>query len=109
MINTMRRAVLLSTVPILLLAGGAAAQAPSSFDLRSPDHRIELRIRTAQQISYDVVLNGAEVLRDCPLSLDIDHKKLGVDAQSSRRQGTQRKPGAGSRRASEVREDPRKL
>ncbi|MGB6387030.1 MAG: glycoside hydrolase family 97 protein [Terriglobales bacterium] len=60
-----------------LLAENAAAQ--SSYDLRSPDGRIEIRIRTAEQINYDVVLNGAAVLRDCPLSLDIDHKKLGLE------------------------------
>src|SRR5271168_2883155 len=72
-----RKKWLLWIVPTLLSAGNCAAQ--SSYDLRSPDNRIELRIRTARQLRYDVVLNGAEVLRDCPLSLDIDHKKLGVE------------------------------
>jgi alpha-glucosidase len=62
---------------VWLLAVNCIAQ--SSYDVRSPDNRIELRIRTAQQISYDVVVNGAAVLRDCPLSLDIDHKKLGLE------------------------------
>ena len=75
----MQKKILLSLLPSLLLVAHCAAQ--SSYDLRSPDNRIELRIRTAKQISYDVVLNGAEVLRDCPLSLDMDHKKLGVDAK----------------------------
>jgi alpha-glucosidase len=74
---------LMPTFPLLvmvwaaILSGNAAAQ--SSYDLRSPDGRIEIRIRTAQQISYDLVLNGAAVLRDCPLSLDIDHKTLGLE------------------------------
>jgi alpha-glucosidase len=78
-VNAIAKKILLSLFPSLLLVAHCAAQ--SSYDLRSPDNRIELRIRTAEQISYDVVLNGAEVLRDCPLSLDIDHKKLGVNAK----------------------------
>jgi alpha-glucosidase len=73
----MQKNLLLWIAPSMLLTCNAAAQ--TSYDVRSPDNRIELRIRTAKQISYDVVLNGAAVLRDCPLSLDIDHKKLGMD------------------------------
>ena len=75
--NGMQKRLLSWMVASLFLACSAAAQ--SSFDVHSPDNRIELRIRTAKQISYDVVLNGAAVLRDCPLSLDIDHNKLGVE------------------------------
>ena len=51
--------------------------AQSSYDLRSPDRRIEIRIRTAGRIGYDVVLNGKAVLEGSTLSLDVDHKKLG--------------------------------
>ncbi len=56
-----------------------AAVTPTSFDLRSPDNRIEVRIRTAHQVRYDVLLKGKALLEDCPLSIDIDHKKLGMD------------------------------
>jgi alpha-glucosidase len=73
----MQTKLTLWVVPVLLLATDCLAQ--SSYDIHSPDNRIELRIRTAGQISYDVVLNGAAVLLNCPLSLDIDHKKLGID------------------------------
>jgi alpha-glucosidase len=68
-------------IPFILLAllFSAASIAQSSYDLRSPDNRIEIRIRTAKQIRYDVVVNGQSVLGECPLSLDIDHKKLGLD------------------------------
>lgn len=68
----------LTLVP-LLCASFAPAQ--SSFDLRSPDKRIEVRIRTAHQVRYDVLLKGRALLQDSPLSLDIDHKKLGVDGK----------------------------
>ena len=56
----------------------ANSVAQSSYDLRSPDGRIEIRIRTAGQIRYDVVLKGRAVLESCTLSLDVEHKKLGL-------------------------------
>ena len=59
-----------------LLTGITAAQ--SSYDLRSPNRKIEVRIRTANQLRYDVLLNGAALLQDSTLSLDIDHTKLGL-------------------------------
>ena len=59
-------------------AGNAAAQ--SSFDLKSPDKRIEVRIRTAHGVRYDVVLKGRAILEDSSLSIDVDHKTLGKDA-----------------------------
>ncbi|MGH9515626.1 MAG: glycoside hydrolase family 97 protein [Terriglobales bacterium] len=55
------------------------ANAQSSYDLRSPDNRIEVRVRTSGQIRYDVILNGAAVLENSTISLDVDHKKLGMD------------------------------
>ena len=68
----------LFTVAALSMA--SAAQAQSSFDLKSPDKRIEVRIRTAQGVRYDVVLNGRAILENCSLSIDVDHKTFGKDA-----------------------------
>lgn len=56
-----------------------SASAQSSYDLRSPDKRIEVRVRTAGQISYDVVFNTMPFLEGATLSLDVDHKKLGIN------------------------------
>ena len=56
--------------------GSGAAQ--SSHELRSPDGRIEIRIRTVEQIRYDIVLKGRVVLENSTLSLDVEHKKLGL-------------------------------
>jgi len=53
--------------------------AQSSYDLRSPDNRIEVRVRTSGQIRYDIILNGAAVLENSTISLDVDHKRLGID------------------------------
>jgi alpha-glucosidase len=59
-----------------LLIQEAAAQ--SSYDLRSPDGRIELRIRTADRIRYDLILRGTAVLENATISLDVEHNKLGI-------------------------------
>jgi alpha-glucosidase len=62
------------------LGGGAAAgqsTPASSYDLRSPDERIELRVRTANGIRFDVLFKGRALLQDCTASLDVEHKQLG--------------------------------
>ena len=64
-------------VSAIILTVNAAAQ--SSYDLRSPDGRIEIRIRTANHLRYDVLLKGRALLENCTLSLDVEHKKLGED------------------------------
>src|SRR6266849_8538917 len=73
------RGALCATTLIGLAASGAGAQ--SGYDLRSPNNRIEIRIRTAKGIRYDVLLGGRAILQDCTLSMDVDHRKLGADAK----------------------------
>ena len=70
----MSRAIL-----IALLSITAVAAAQSSYDLKSPDGRIEVRVRTAGQFRYDVTLRGAPILENATLALDVDHKKLGIE------------------------------
>ena len=53
--------------------------AQSSYVLRSPDNRIELRVRTAGQLRYDVLLTGRALIENATLSLDVEHQKLGVN------------------------------
>lgn len=62
-----------------LALGASTAAAQSSYDLKSPDHRIELRVRTSTQLSYDVLLGGTALLENATLSLDVDHHKLGLE------------------------------
>ncbi len=66
---------------ILLSLLATVASAQASYDLRSPDKRIEVRIRTAEGVRYDVVLNGRAILQDSGLSLNVDHKILGREVQ----------------------------
>src|SRR6185312_2882215 len=65
-------------VVVVSMAFSAVTAAQSSYDLRSPDNRIELRIRIADRVHYDVLLNGRALLENCTLSLDVEHKKLGL-------------------------------
>ena len=55
------------------------AAAQSSYDLRSPDERIEIRVRTIPRLRYDVLLKNRALLEDCTLSLDVDHTTLGIN------------------------------
>jgi len=63
-------------LPMLWLTSDAVAQ--SSYELRSPDGRIVIRIRAADRISYDVLLRGRPLLQDATLALDVDHTSLGL-------------------------------
>ncbi|MHB8610014.1 MAG: glycoside hydrolase family 97 protein [Candidatus Acidiferrales bacterium] len=70
-----------SLLAIAMLGAASGLLAQSSYDLRSPNNKIEIRIRTAHGIHYDVLLNGQALLEDCTLSLDVDHKTLGREAK----------------------------
>jgi alpha-glucosidase len=58
------------------LAGTAAAQ--TSYSLVSPDKRIEVKIRTGDRFSYDVLFKGTALLQNSTFSIDIDHTTLGL-------------------------------
>ena len=73
------RAIAFLLVSLLSVAVPTASSlAQASYDLRSPDKRIEIKIGTAGQLRYDVVLKGHPVLENCTISLDVEHNKLGV-------------------------------
>ena len=76
MINLMRKVLPLL---VLMFAVARPAAAQSSFELHSPDKRIEVRVRTVPQLRYDVLLNGRALLEDCTLSLNVDHVSLGIN------------------------------
>ena len=77
--NSLMRGFVWSLIPVFLLVTSASAQ--SSYDLQSPDKQIEVRIRTAHGVRYDVLLNGRALLQDSSLSLDFDHKVLGREVK----------------------------
>jgi len=61
----------------LWLAGNAAGQ--SNHTLRSPDKRIEVRIRLEDRIRYDVLVNGRLLLQNSSMGINIDQTLLGHD------------------------------
>jgi alpha-glucosidase len=67
---------LFTLASLFLLAGEASAQ--SAYTLRSPDKRIEVRVRAGDRVRYDVLLNGKTLLQDSTLSIDVDRKTLGL-------------------------------
>jgi alpha-glucosidase len=62
---------------MLWLVSSASTQ--TSYSLKSPDGRIEIRVRTTERIKYDVVLKDKVLLQDSDLSINIDHNTLGVN------------------------------
>jgi alpha-glucosidase len=66
------------TILTASLGLAATVSGQGSYDLRSPDNRVEIRIRTAPNLRYDVLLKGRALLLDCTLSLDVDRKTLGT-------------------------------
>jgi alpha-glucosidase len=68
-----------------LLSSLAIAQTPET--LQSPDQRIEITVRLADRVRYDVAVRGQTVLRDASLGLTLDSGQLGVNpkVRSSKR------------------------
>ena len=60
---------------LLLLTTSLAAQ--SSYNLRSPDGNIDVRVRVSDRVRYDLALRGNLLLRDATMSLTVDGKTLG--------------------------------
>ena len=69
--------VLTTIVSSFFVAGQAVAQ--SSHSLHSPDQRIEVRIRLADRIRYDVLLNGKLLIQASTLSLKTSSTTLGLN------------------------------
>jgi alpha-glucosidase len=61
------------------VAFGPYLSAQSNYSLLSPDGRIEVKVRAADRIRYDVSYKGQPVLHDAQISMDIEHKTLGAN------------------------------
>jgi len=66
---------------LLLFVQGSKSQTTDTYELSSPNGHIQLRIRTANQITYDINVNGKPIVLNSILSLDVDHNQLGVNAR----------------------------
>lgn len=63
---------------MVVLASAPSGRAAPSDALTSPDGRIEVRVRAADRLRYDVLLQGRPLLLDSTLSLDVDGTTLGL-------------------------------
>jgi alpha-glucosidase len=66
---------------VIFSATHTTAQQSSSYDLQSPNGHVQIRIQTGERLTYDVLVNGNPLLRSSTLSIDIDHKTLGLKPQ----------------------------
>ena len=69
--------MLKALVLCLLVPVVVTAQQGASYELQSPNERIRVQIKTGEQISYDLTVNGKPLLQNATLSIDIDHNRLG--------------------------------
>jgi len=71
---------LTNAIVILIALLGLARTAPAqaSYSLLSPDKRIEVKVRTSDRFSYDVLFKGRVLLQNSTFSIDIDHNTLGL-------------------------------
>jgi alpha-glucosidase len=65
-------------VSVTLFCSAEIGMAQSDYSLRSPNQRIEVRIHTAERLTYDVLLNGAPILQHSSLSMNIQGITIGV-------------------------------
>lgn len=65
---------------VFALAGvsGAVGSGQQSYLLRSPDGRIEVRIRAGERLAYDIAVRGRPVMENSTASIRIDGARLGV-------------------------------
>ncbi len=68
-------------IAIALVSLTEMAMAQSSFSLLSPNKQIEIKVRAADRIQYDVLFKGVAILQNSTLSINIDQKTLGTDAK----------------------------
>jgi alpha-glucosidase len=54
------------------------------YHLASPDGRIEVTVSGGARLSYDVRFQGKTMLAGATLSLDVDHRRLGIAPQITR-------------------------
>src|SRR2546425_6532482 len=55
------------------------ALAAAAYELKSPNGKIEVSIQAGERLTYDVRLNGKTLLQGSRISIDVDHKIIGLN------------------------------
>src|SRR5262245_42120985 len=66
---------------VALVCAANPAHAITSYQLDSPNRKISVHIRVGERFEYDLLLNGRALLKNSTLALDVEHRKLGLNAQ----------------------------
>ncbi len=92
----------------LCMASMLPAQAQKRFALSSPDGKLQSNIIAGEQLTYDIVCSGHQILKDSPLSITLaDGTVIGKDLRVSgtSRESVDRQLASPFYRASEIREN----
>ena len=76
--QTLLKRTLATLAALLSVTVGASAR-QSDYRVTSPNRKIEVRVGTSGRLSYDVSVNGKTLLRGSTLSLDVEHRALGLN------------------------------
>lgn len=77
----MNRAAASFIVLVGLLFFVSHAHAATTYELSSPNRKINLRIDVGPRIEYDLLLNRVPLLENSTLALDVEGRKLGIAPQ----------------------------
>ena len=92
---------------VLCLIGTAMAQ--SNFSLLSPNKQVEIKVRAADRVQYDVLFKGTALLQNSTLSINIDHKILGTQPKVTAHKEDTHDGIARAGGPAEIRQDSREL
>lgn len=62
----------------------AAAAIGETFSVKSPDGKLEAVLNDGDQITFSLMADGKEILKDAPIGMDTDKGKIGSGAKSKR-------------------------
>ena len=79
--SSFRTFLFLALALLAVMFGVKIVNANSTYELRSPNGKINVVIRVGERIEYDVVLNQRTLLQNSSLSIEIEGRKLGLNSR----------------------------
>ena len=61
---------------LLYIVCAIAVQAQKQYKLTSPDGKLQTTITTGKQLSYDITLDGKQILSDSPMAMALDNGEV---------------------------------
>ncbi len=73
----------IAVLPIAVFCAATAVSGQSSFELTSPDSRVQLKIETRRRLSYSVLFKGKILVQGATASMTVDKSVLGQEPKVS--------------------------